>query len=358
MSDMINEWRSRIFDAMESGRPLRLRGSGSKDFYGQQLVGDVLDTRGHAGVVAYEPTELVVTARCGTPLAELEATLAGQGQGLAFEPPHFGPAATVGGMVAAGLSGPRRAQAGALRDFVLGAKIVDGKGEVLAFGGQVMKNVAGYDVARLMAGSLGTLGLIAEVSLKVLPFPVARATLAFPLTQECALARLNEWGGQPLPIAASAWYDGVLRVRLSGAAAAVAAAADRLGREAGGAVLDDAEADAYWQGLREQTLVFFAGDEPLWRLSVASTTPPLGLPGATLIEWGGAQRWLRGERDAACMRDLAARSGGHATLFRGGDKTLGVFQPLPAALLKIHRRIKGAFDPHGVFNRGRLYEEF
>lgn len=358
MKDILDEFRGRIFDALENGQPLCLRGSGSKDFYGQSLNGEWLDTRGHAGVTAYEPTELVVTARCGTPLAELEAILAERGQCLAFEPPHFGPQATLGGMVAAGLSGPRRAQAGAVRDFVLGVKIIDGKGELLAFGGQVMKNVAGYDVARLMAGSLGTLGLITEVSLKVLPLPVAQATMIFDLPQELALAHLNAWGGQPLPLAASAWHDGQLRLRLSGAGAAVAAATRRLAQEAGGRLLDADEARLFWHSLREQTHDFFAGTAPLWRFSIAAPTPPLDLPGSFLIEWGGAQRWLRGTLDPVRARALAAAAGGHATLFRDGDKNTGVFQPLAPALLKIHQRMKNAFDPHGVFNRGRLYEGF
>ncbi|MBI4740523.1 MAG: glycolate oxidase subunit GlcE [Betaproteobacteria bacterium] len=361
-------WAERIRAAAAGRSHLRLRGGGSKDFYGcgpDAGNPDTLGTRDYAGIVAYEPTELVVTARCGTPLAELEAVLAEQGQSLAFEPPHFGSEATVGGCVAAGLSGPRRAQAGALRDFVLGVKMLDGNGDLLTFGGQVMKNVAGYDVPRLLAGSLGTLGLIAEVSLKVLPLPVAEHTLRFELAQQEALDLLNRWGGRPLPISASAWRGDALHVRFSGAAAAVGAAANSL-VGLGGQPVAAAEASAFWHSLREQTHAFFAGDAPLWRLAVPSTTPVLAVDGmrsdAQLVEWGGAQRWLRGEGDhAAAIRALATEAGGHATLFRGDAATRassGAFQPLSAPLLRLHRNLKAAFDPRGVFNPGRLYPEF
>ncbi|MBN9422526.1 MAG: glycolate oxidase subunit GlcE [Candidatus Accumulibacter sp. 66-26] len=370
MTAVLEQWAGRVRAAAADGKPLRLRGGGSKDFYGRAVAGeadDWLDTREYAGIVAYEPTELVVTARCGTPLAELEAALAEKGQALSFEPPHFGAGATVGGCVVAGLAGPRRAQAGAVRDFVLGAKLLDGQGDLLAFGGQVMKNVAGYDVPRLLAGSLGTLGLIAEVSLKVLPFAVATQTLRFAMAQEAALASLNRWGGQPLPITASAWCDGVLHLRLEGAAAAVSAATRKLGGEMGGEAVAAPEAAAFWAALREQTHAFFAAgalaDAPLWRLSVPSLTPPLDLPGAQLIEWGGAQRWLRGGEAAtpAAIRQAAQRAGGHATLFRAGagERSVSdVFQPLSAPLARIHRNLKTAFDPHGVFNPGRMYPDF
>jgi glycolate oxidase FAD binding subunit len=332
---------------------LRLRGGGSKDFYGGPINGDVLDTAGHAGIVSYEPTELVITARCGTPLAELESALATRRQCLACEPPHFG-AATVGGAVAAGLAGPRRAAVGGMRDFVLGVKLMDGEGRVHRFGGEVMKNVAGFDVSRLIAGSLGTLGLILEVSLKVLPVPPGDASLRFEMPQERALEALNRWAGQPLPLVASCWQDGVLTLRLCGAQAAVSAACASIGGEA----IEELEALAFWQGLREQGAEFFAGDAALWRLSIPSVAPPLDLPGTTLIEWGGAQRWLRGDVDRVRIRELAARAGGHATLFRGGDKTSGVFTSLPPALMEVHRRLKQSFDPYGVFNPGRMYSEF
>jgi glycolate dehydrogenase FAD-binding subunit len=338
----------KIREAAERGTPLRLRGGGSKDFYGNEPRGEILDTRGHAGIVSYEPTELVVTARCGTALSVLESTLQEKGQCLPFEPPHFG-AATVGGCVAAGLSGPRRASAGGLRDFVLGTKVVDGRGRVLSFGGQVMKNVAGYDVSRLLAGSLGTLGLIAEVSLKVLPVPPADLTLRLEATEARALDLMNGWAGQPLPVSAGAWHDGALTVRLSGAAPAVRAAAGKIG----GQPVDS----SFWAALREQTHAFFEGPEPLWRVAVSSAAAPLGLPGRQLIEWGGAQRWLKSAAATGPMREAAKRAGGHATLFRSSGTAAEVFTPLDPVLMRLHRELKKAFDPAGILNPGRLYAE-
>lgn len=357
MEQVLQQFGERIRAAGAAGTPLRFRGGGSKDWYGQALNGEVLDTGAYRGIVDYDPTELVVTVRCGTPLAELESVLAQQNQMLAFEPPHFGAAATVGGMVAAGLSGPRRQAVGAVRDFVLGSVLMDSRGELLHFGGKVMKNVAGYDVSRLLSGSMGTLGLMVEVSLKVLPKPFLESTLQLPMTQPEAIRQLNEWGGQPLPISASCWHDGVLNMRLSGARAAVQSATARLGGE----IVAEAQAQAFWAALREQTLPFFGESQadPLWRISVPSVTPPLALAGEQLIEWGGALRWLRAPvGDSAAIRAAASQAGGHATLFRGGDKQVGVFQPLAPAVNLIHRNLKSAFDPSGIFNRGRLYNDF
>jgi glycolate oxidase FAD binding subunit len=348
----IEQFREQVRSAAHGKRALRIRGGGTKDWYGQRIEGEILDTRSHSGIVEYEPTELVITARCGTPLSEIEAALAARNQMLAFEPPHFGEGATFGGMVAAGLSGPRRANSGALRDFVLGAKLMDGQGEVLSFGGQVMKNVAGYDVSRLLAGSMGTLGLLLEVSLKVLPRAFAETSLRFEIGEIDALRKLNEWGGLPLPISASCWIDGVLMLRLSGAQAAVDAAVRSLGGEQ---VFDG---EPFWEGLREQRHPFFAGEGALWRLSVPSTTSAIILKGRQLIEWGGAQRWLRAEADQAtaqAIRRTVAAAGGHATLFRGGDKGVGVFHPMAPALAKINERMKAAFDPSHIFNPGRMY---
>ena len=349
---MIDRFREALKEAAAAGRPVCLRGGGTKSFYGNAPRGDVLDVRGHAGVASYEPTELVVTARAGTPLAELEATLARSGQMLPFEPPHFGASATVGGCVAAGLSGPRRASAGAVRDYVLGARILDGRGEELAFGGQVMKNVAGYDVSRLLAGSMGTLGLILEVSFKVLPRPVATATRRLQVAEAEALAQLNRWAGQPLPLAASAWEEGRLTVRLEGAESAVRTAVQKIGGEA------PADAGEYWSALREQALAFFSDDTPLWRLSLPSTAKPVSLPGRQLIEWGGAQRWWKTPAPAEAVRAAAAQAGGHATLFRAPDKPVPAFTPLPPVLLKLHRGVKAALDPAGILNPGRLAPEF
>jgi glycolate oxidase FAD binding subunit len=348
----------RVRDAAAAGAQLRIRGGGTKDFYGESTSGEPLDTNLLEGISSYEPTELVVTARCGTGLAELEATLAEKGQCLPFEPPHFGAGGTVGGMVAAGLAGPSRAAVGSVRDFVLGATLLNGRGEVLTFGGQVMKNVAGYDVSRLLAGSLGTLGVILEVSLKVLPIAPATGTLRFELSQAEALQRLNAWGGQALPVNASAWWDGTLMLRLRGARAAVAAATAQLGGEP----VDAALAHGFWNDLRNHRDEFFVralaaveSGATLWRLSVPSTAAPLALEGDQLVEWGGAQRWWVSTQSAATVRAAALAAGGHATLFRGRDRSAGVFAPLKSPLDRIHRELKRAFDPSGVFNPGRMY---
>ncbi len=343
--------------ATEARSPLRIRAGGSKDFYGNAPQGEILDPRCVAGIVDYEPTELVVTVRAGTSLAELEETLASRGQMLAFEPPHFGAGATVGGCVAAGLAGPRRVSFGptygGVRDFLLGARLVDGRGELLSFGGTVMKNVAGYDVSRVLAGSLGVLGVIVEVSLKVLPRPSASSTRMFAMSAGEAVDKLNEWSGQPLPLSASTWHGGVLHIRLSGATAAVTAAERQLGGES----MAPAQADAFWNSIREQTLAFFTGELPLWRIAVPPTAAALSLRCPELIEWGGSLRWLRTEQSAQQVRDCARQAGGHATLFRGGDRSAGAFTPLTPALATIHRRLKAQFDPAGIFNPGRLYPD-
>ncbi len=351
LDDLVAALRS----AHDSQTQLRIRGAGSKDFYGGMLAGEVLDVAAYAGIIAYEPTELYVTAKCGTPLDEIEAALVEKGQMLAFEPPRFS-GATVGGCVATGLSGPRRQQAGAVRDFMLGVKLVDGAGQVLEFGGQVMKNVAGYDISRLLAGSLGTLGVLAEVTVKVLPLPVAEQTLVFDINESEAVKRLNQWGGQPLPISASFWHDGKLWLRLSGARAAVAAALGKLG----GAVAVDAE--KHWNSVREQTHPAFAA-AVLWRLALPSGAPSPGLDGLRAIEWGGALRWYAGEPGEihAAVRGAAARLGGHAVLYRAPESLRcreGAFAPLPPAMLALHRRLKKAFDPRAILNPGRLYAEF
>lgn len=366
--------------ARAAGTKLDIRGGGSKAWWGEPVATDTqaLDVKPLAGISSYEPSELVVTARAGTPLHELEAVLAAQGQGLAFEPPRFAVngahthgtggstdggtgggtgGGTVGGMVAAGLAGPARLAAGGLRDHVLGVTLLNGRGELLSFGGQVIKNVAGYDVSRLLAGSQGVLGVICEVSLKVLPLPPATATLRFDLDEATAIRRVNEWGGQPLPLHATAWWEGTLVVRLSGAAAAVQSACTRLGGEA---IAPDMAA-GFWTGLRDQHDEFFIGAQravqlgaTLWRLAVPPTTPPLKLSGEQLIEWGGGQRWLCTTAPAAALREAALAAGGHATLWRSKDRRPGVFTPPKPPLDRIHAQIKQAFDPDGLFNPGRL----
>ena len=358
MNQIVDQLAASIRDAAAHGTPLCIVGGGSKDFYGGPPRGEALTTGAWRGIVEYDPTELVITARAGTPLAEIEAALRQKRQMLAFEPPHFGHVpqrtATIGGCIAAGLSGPRRPYTGAVRDFVLGVRILDGNGAELRFGGRVMKNVAGYDVSRLMAGSMGTLGVILEASLKVLPLPPAEATLQFDCAEPEALALMNEWAGQALPVSATAHHAAELRVRLSGSAAAVAAGARKLG----GVRVEPGVADRFWQGIREQTDDYFADPGPLWRLSLKATTPSVELQGSTLVEWGGALRWVKTDAPAQLVRDIAARAGGHATLFRGDDKAPGVFQPLPAPLMRIHQRLKQGFDPAGIFNPGRMYPEF
>jgi glycolate oxidase FAD binding subunit len=355
LSAVLAGWRDRLRAADADACPLELRGGGSKSFYGEAPAGEPFDTRAYTGIVAYEPTELVVTARCGTPLAELEDAVAAAGQMLAFEPPSFGGGATVGGMVAAGLSGPRRASAGAVRDFVLGACLLDARGRWLRFGGQVMKNVAGYDVSRLLCGSLGVLGLITEVSLKVLPVPARELTLAAAFDQAGAIDAFNAWGGQPLPLSATAWVGGLAHVRLSGADSAVRAAAEALGRRHGLRAVDADEAAAFWHSLRDHHHPYLAGAPVLWRLSVPSTTGVLALPGEPLLEWGGALRWYAGDAPASVVRAAARAAGGSATLFRGGDRAQGVFQPLAPPLAALHARLKREFDPNRIFNPGRLY---
>jgi len=354
MDKTLEQFREQIQLATQNKQALQIRGGGTKQWYGQHLQGELLDTRSYAGIIAYDPTELVLTARCGTPLSEIESALAEQNQMLAFEPPHFGQDATLGGMVCAGLSGPRRPYVGAVRDFILGATLMDGTGQIMEFGGQVMKNVAGYDVSRLLAGSMGSLGLVLNISVKVLPRPFAETSLVFALSEADAIRRMNEWGGQALPISGACWHVGRLMLRLSGAEAAVRAAKQRLGGE------EVQDAGTWWSALREQTLDFFSQDEKhgLWRLSLPTTCAPLALNGKTMIEWGGAQRWLFSDEAPASIREMAKQAGGHATLFRGGDKQVGVFTPLAPPVAKIHQHLKAAFDPAGIFNPGRMYKDF
>jgi glycolate oxidase FAD binding subunit len=348
-----------VATARERRAPLDICGGGTKRFYGESPTGAPLEVRPLSGITCYEPTELVVTARAGTPLQDLEAALQEHGQCLPFEPPRFAPGGTVGGMVAAGLSGPARASVGSVRDHVLGVILLNGRGEILTFGGQVTKNVAGYDVSRLLVGSLGILGVICEVSLKVLPTGVATETLRFDWDEARALESLTRWAAQPLPINATAWHAGQFRVRLTGARAAVATACERLGGER----LEAPTAYAWWSSVRDQSAAFFsvgeenlARGEALWRLSVPAVTAELELPGEQFIEWGGAQRWWRTTAQPAAVREAATRAGGHATLIKGADRSFGVFAPLSAVLMRTHQALKQAFDPARIFNPGRLYQ--
>jgi glycolate oxidase FAD binding subunit len=356
MDTIVQQFAETLRVAATNKTPLRIVGGSTKDFYGNVTTGETFSTSAYHGIVEYEPTELVITARTGTPLKAIEAAMKAQGQMLAFEPPHFGAGSTLGGCIAAGLSGPRRPYASALRDLVLGVRMLDGKGTDLRFGGQVMKNVAGFDVSRLMAGSMGTLGVLLEVSLKTLPLPATEITLHQQHSETDAIRLMNDWAGQPLPISATAWSGGNLDIRLSGAASAVEAARHKLG----GDVVDPAQAAQFWQGIRDHTDPYFAASAngALWRLSVKSTAPAIALPGAQLIEWNGALRWIQADAGADVVRGAATNAGGHATLFRGGDRNQhanGVFHPLSPALAKIHRKLKQTFDPAGILNPGRLY---
>ena len=356
-ADRTQDLAERVRAAHASGTPLAIVSGGTKAWLGRPLQGERLDVSGHRGIVSYEPTELTLTARAGTPLAEIEAALAEHGQCLAFEPPHFDShllggdgsgerAATLGGTVACNLSGPARPYAGACRDFVLGVRMINGRGEVLRFGGEVMKNVAGYDLSRLMAGAQGTLGVLLEVSLKVLPRPAAELTLALEMDAAAAVARFNAWAGQPLPITAACHVGEQAYIRLAGAEAAVRSARQRLGGE----VIDDGQ--PFWVSVRELRHGFFSARGSLWRLSL----PPAAACDRQFrqfIDWGGAQRWLYSE---APLWEMATAAGGHATHYRGGDRDL-VFQPLGPAMLALHRRLKVAFDPKGILNPGRLYPE-
>lgn len=349
--DRSAQLQAQVATALRDGAPLAIRGGGSKAFYGHEVAGAPLEVAAHRGIVNYAPTELVITARTGTPLRDIEQTLAAQGQMLGFEPPYFGADATLGGTIACNLSGPRRPYSGATRDFVLGCRLINGKGEMLSFGGEVMKNVAGYDVSRLMAGSLGTLGVLLEVSLKVLPAPEAELTLVFECDAAEALARMNEWGGLPLPLSATCHDGENLHVRLSGAEDGIRAARKRIGGE------PQAQAGDWWRKVREHDHGFFAGSRPLWRLSLSSTAPTLPLAGKWFHEWGGAQRWLLGDEPAVRIRAAAGEAGGHATLYRGDRAATEVFHPLPDGLKALHRRLKEAFDPGRILNPGRIYRD-
>jgi len=336
------------------GRKLEIRGGGTKAFYGREPTGKPLSVAEHRGIIAYEPTELVVSARAGTRLDEIESLLGRYGQHLPFEPPRFGPGSTLGGAVACGLSGPRRPHSGAARDLVLGVRILNGRGNDLRFGGQVMKNVAGYDVSRLMAGALGTLGVLLEISLKVMPRPEHECTLSWPMPLSEALERLLEWSRSPWPLSGTLHDGEQLFVRLSGAQPGVEAAC----RALGGDRLGDTESTALWSRVRDHRHPFLAEEGELWRLAVPEGTPPLPLPGRWVTTWGGTERWLRTEAATEIVREVVAASGGHATRFRGGPRSGNVFHPLSPGLARLHARLKQAFDPARVLNPGRMYPEF
>lgn len=373
----IDLFREQILAAAKTKTPLSIQGGGTKSWYGNVNTFAKLDTRPYSGILEYQPEELVITACAGTPLKEIEAALAEKNQVLAFEPPHFGEAATFGGAIAAGLAGPGRISVGNLRDFVLGARILDGKGQDLSFGGKVMKNVAGYDVSRLLPGSMGTLSLLLEASVKVLPKPAASTTLRCNITQARALQLLNEWAGQPLPLSASCWIgnstggDGELTIRLAGAAAAVKAAIPLMGAAVNAIELDPEVAAEFWSALREQKLPAFTnikGDDTLYRLALPAACGPFILENVSsdiVLEWHGQQRWFAAPGDDATfasIKALANANGGHATRFKQGSNvdpskqrfTLLSEQAHSTALEAVQARLRVAFDPAGVFATSRL----
>jgi glycolate oxidase FAD binding subunit len=351
-NDQSRELQQAIKQAHNDQTLLNIIGNGTKSFYGPPAQGQRFEVAAHYGIIDYEPSELVLTARAGTPLTEIEALLDEGGQMLAFEPPHYGNGATLGGTIAGGFSGPRRPYTGAARDFVLGIKCINGKGDLLKFGGQVMKNVAGYDISRLMVGALGTLGVLLEVSLKVLPKPTHEITVVLEKQPDKAVNAMNRWAAQPLPLSGASYVGGRIYIRLSGSEGGVKAAVRQLGGE------EYAEGQSFWQALREHKHYFFQDNTPLWRLSLAPATPALDLPGQWFLDWGGAQRWLKSDAPAQEIRAAVAAVSGHATLFRGSEKTEPVFHPLPPPLVILHRRIKKAFDPERILNRNRLYKEY
>ncbi len=342
---------AQVQHAVANRTPLHIIGGNSKAFYGAATTATTyLELSGHSGIIAYEPSELVITVRAGTPLHAVETVLAEQGQMLAFEPPHFSPQATIGGTIACGFSGPRRHFAGSARDFVLGCRIINGYAEVLRFGGQVIKNVAGFDVSRLMVGAMGQLGVLLDISLRVLPKPDAELTLCYPVTSaQAALELMQRWQGQSWPLSALCFTGGVLIIRLSGAETAIRSAAQQLGGDI------DPKGALFWQGLREQQLLFFQNDESLWRISLPPATEMLDLNGDWLLDWGGAQRWLKTSEPAARIHAVAQAHSGHAVCFRGQDKN--DWLRLEPGLLALHQRVRHAFDPYHVFNPQRLAPE-
>jgi glycolate oxidase FAD binding subunit len=349
LADRTDELLEQVCRAVRARTPLRIAGGGSKAFLGREVQAEPISTLGHHGIVNYDPTELVVTARAGTTVADLLAVLDAAGQMLPCEPPLFGGAATVGGMVATGLSGPRRPWSGAVRDFVLGARLLTSQGKHLRFGGEVMKNVAGYDVSRMLTGSYGCLGLITEVSLKVLPRPRMACGRRLEVDQQGALDLLAGWARGKLPLAGACWSNGQLHVRLEGGAGTVAAAANQIGGEASDL--------SFWPRLRDHSLDFFGGPQPLWRLSLPPDTAAMELPGAVMLDWAGAQRWLKSDAPAAGIQELAARARGTAMCYNpSADRP--AFPALHAVLLRYHRQLKQRLDPHGTFNPGRMYADF
>ena len=352
-TDIAADLATQIRAVAATGGEVEILGGGSKRFYGEATEALPIDVSAHSGVIDYDPAELVITLRAGCGLREVEALLAEHRQMFGFEPPAFGAGATVGGTVASGFAGPRRAFAGSVRDFVLGVKMLDGRGETLNFGGRVIKSSSDrrfpmYILARLLVGSLGTLGVILEVSIRVMPLPEMELTLAFEHASVDEHVRwINTLGAEPWPISASKWLDGRSEIRLSGSEQGVRQAQTQLGGD---------QIDADWSALKEQKLDFFVPQAPLTRLSLPPACEDLAAGTPQLVEWGGAQRWICGEVDIDALRKRAAAQGGGVCAFRHHADDVAVFQPLPAPMLRLQRSIKSSFDPAGIFNPGRIYQ--
>lgn len=350
MTDHKADIVSQVQEAFHSKQPQCITAGNSKNFYGRKIQGTELSLINHAGITEYEPSELYIKARSGTPLSEIEKIIAAEKQMLPFEPPHFGPTATFGGMTATGLSGPRRVSHGAVRDCILGVEIINGKGEVLQFGGKVMKNVAGYDVSRLMCGAMGTLGVLTSITVRLNPMPVCEKTIAISTNCQEAILKMNELARKPIPITAT-FYDGSeLYIRISGSLSTI----DKCTEMIGGDEID--KADLFWTNVREHTHEFFFTELPLWRISVPSSTDILNIEGVYVMEWNGALRWYATDANADAIRDEADRAGGHACLFRGIDRK-DVFHPLAHATRLINLKLKQTFDPAGILNPGKIYAE-
>ncbi len=349
MDSIILDLRDQLAKAKESGETIRIRGGGSKDFYGLSKQGKTLETTALSGIIEYEPTELVLTAYAGTPLSEIEAALAQNNQMLPFEPPYFGENATFGGCIATGLSGPRRATMGAVRDFVLGVRILDGNGKDLSFGGKVMKNVAGFDVSRVLTGSNGTLGLILSASVKVLPKPEVEKSVCFVTSEKEAIVKMNEIAGLPVPLSGSCFDGEKLVIRLSGAGAAVRAGIERIGG-------DGFNDQNFWDEVKEQRHPFFRKTGTLIRLSINSASPPIENE-QTFLEWNGSLRWLWGSRDLDHYQEIAKARGGNASIFRS-DTTCTEIMKLSRPMMRLQEKVKQSLDPHGLFGKNRMFKEF
>ena len=351
MADSKSEIANQVLDAYKNHRSLHIQTGGTKHFYGRKIEGQLLSLKNLNGIIEYEPSELFITAYSGTLLNEIEQTLDSQNQMLPFEPPHFGPQATFGGMIAAGLSGPRRISSGAVRDSILGVDLINGKGEVLQFGGKVMKNVAGYDVSRLMCGALGTLGILTSITLRLLPKPVSEKTIALSLNPKDAIKKMNFLANTAIPVSAT-FYDGnKLFIRLTGSLSTIETCINKIGGEQ----IDEHE--KFWENIKEHQHVFFKTDLPLWRISVPPYTAPLDISNTYAMEWNGGLRWYATDMSAKEIRNKIECVGGHACLFRG-DKIEQIFHPLTHTELSIHQKLKQAFDPANILNPGKMYAEF